>query len=132
MKHFLKQTNNFFNVSYLIIPAFMQILVLLRNKSDLEAYDKDSYHVKVKETFILPNLDKGADKPVMALDWEVENADIYISYFILSHHCNKSSFSFPLKTVPPTAIDDSSSKYLSIGLCAMAAIGAVVVLRSML
>ena len=56
----------------------MQILVLLHSKTDLDAYDKDPYHVKVKESFILPNLDKSADKPVMALDWEVENT-VYIT-----------------------------------------------------
>lgn len=65
------------------------LMVILKDKKSLEAYDKDSHHGTVKSTIIKPMLDFSLNDPVLAVDWEGE---------------------FPkLKTCPLTTLTSSST-----------------------
>jgi hypothetical protein len=50
------------------------LMVVLKNKSALEGYDKDHFHLLVKSTIIKPLLDTTLNDPVLAVDWEGEAA----------------------------------------------------------
>eukprot|EP01031_Cornospumella_fuschlensis_P030975 gene30975-37438_t len=45
------------------------LLIVMDGAEDLERYDKSPLHEEVKQTCIIPLLDKAADSPAMAIDY---------------------------------------------------------------
>lgn len=44
------------------------LIVILKDVNSLKKYEKDDYHIEVKNKCIIPNLDKSKDAPVLAVD----------------------------------------------------------------
>ena len=53
------------------------LIVTLRDRKALEAYDSHPEHVRVKNEYIIPLLNKSTEKPILALDWMSKTNPIF-------------------------------------------------------
>jgi hypothetical protein len=60
------------------------LLVTLKDKTALEAYDKAHFHGIVKQTIVKPALDLSQENPVLAVDWEEETPSNLAQYARIS------------------------------------------------